>query len=460
MSGKEQAKTARGAYGEIGPEARADRTAVIRALVSAAVGIGLVAAVVLWLNGCGTETHTLNSAAGSGSGAGGEGAGSGGGGTGGAAGSLSGGTGGSLVAGSGGQSQGGAGGESGDSGSGGSGGSGGDTQSDVCPPNIEIPALCRLCADGSCGRPVCKDGEFTGKWACPEDTPTAVDCDCALGAYVPVCGVDGQTYDAACGRECVPVSIACDGECPCTDCIVGGCSGELCVEASAGQPPVSTCEWLPEYACYQTATCERQANGNCGWTSTPELTRCLSDAAGGNGALHWYLTCGDPVCGISPDPWDDPAVRNCTNEQVGDPCTSEGELCDGVASCGASLICAASDPTMGPGGCPISRARFKEDISYLGEQELREYHQQLMSMPLASYRYRYAPGAGPQLGFIIEDIEPSVAVSGDHVNLYGYLSMAVAAIKVQQAEIASLRGEIDRLRARLAQAPEELVCAP
>ena len=72
-----------------------------------------------------------------------------------------------------------------------------------------------------------------------------------------------------------------------------------------------------------------------------------------------------------------------------------------------------------------------------------------MSLPLASYHYKHAPGAGPQLGFIIEDIEPSVAVSGDHVNMYGYLSMAVAAIQVQQQQIAALQRELERVRAQL-----------
>ena len=43
-----------------------------------------------------------------------------------------------------------------------------------------------------------------------------------LGAYVPVCGLDGNIYDATCGDECVPVEIACRGECPCSeDCEVG-----------------------------------------------------------------------------------------------------------------------------------------------------------------------------------------------------------------------------------------------
>jgi hypothetical protein len=40
---------------------------------------------------------------------------------------------------------------------------------------------------------------------------------------------------------------------------------------------VTTCEFRPEYACYRDATCERQADGTCGWTETPELTACLAN---------------------------------------------------------------------------------------------------------------------------------------------------------------------------------------
>lgn len=47
---------------------------------------------------------------------------------------------------------------------------------------------------------------------------------------------------------------------------------------------------------------------------------------------------------------------------------------------------------------------------------------------------------------MIDDIEPSVAVSGDRVNMYGYLSMAVAAIQVQQRRIAALQRGLRRLR--------------
>jgi hypothetical protein len=152
--------------------------------------------------------------------------------------------------------------------------------------------------------------------------------------------------------------------------------------------------------------------------------------------------------------YDSPDISNCTSETLGAPCDTENKRCDGVAGCGATYVCAATDPTMRPGGCPISRARFKEDIAYLDERALRAYHEQIMRMPLASYRYKHAEGAGPQLGFIIEDIEPSVAVSGDQVNLYGYLSMAVAAIKVQQKQIEALQRELRQRRGRAIVRPD------
>src|SRR4030095_153176 len=41
-------------------------------------------------------------------------------------------------------------------------------------------------------------------------------------------------------------------------CIKTGCSSQICADHNV----VSTCEFRPEYACYQKATCERQEDGN------------------------------------------------------------------------------------------------------------------------------------------------------------------------------------------------------
>jgi hypothetical protein len=55
-------------------------------------------------------------------------------------------------------------------------------------------------------------------------------------------------------------------------CIKTGCSGQVCSD----QEVVTTCEYRAEYDCYKQAQCERQANGECGFTQTPQLRSCLN----------------------------------------------------------------------------------------------------------------------------------------------------------------------------------------
>lgn len=55
-------------------------------------------------------------------------------------------------------------------------------------------------------------------------------------------------------------------------CFKTGCSSQVCSDHTV----VTTCEFRPEYACYQKAACERQADGNCGFTKSAELTACLT----------------------------------------------------------------------------------------------------------------------------------------------------------------------------------------
>ncbi len=56
-------------------------------------------------------------------------------------------------------------------------------------------------------------------------------------------------------------------------CMKTGCSGQICSD----EQRFSTCEFRPEYACYQAATCEVQADGECGFTQTAELSTCLAN---------------------------------------------------------------------------------------------------------------------------------------------------------------------------------------
>jgi len=56
-------------------------------------------------------------------------------------------------------------------------------------------------------------------------------------------------------------------------CVRSGCSGQLCVPE--GSELNTTCEFRPEYACYQQAACERNNAGNCAFTITPQVQACL-----------------------------------------------------------------------------------------------------------------------------------------------------------------------------------------
>jgi len=56
-------------------------------------------------------------------------------------------------------------------------------------------------------------------------------------------------------------------------CHVAGCSAQVCSDRA---DVVTTCEWRDVYECYDSASCERQSDGACGWTPTEELNACIA----------------------------------------------------------------------------------------------------------------------------------------------------------------------------------------
>jgi hypothetical protein len=127
-------------------------------------------------------------------------------------------------------------------------------------------------------------------------------------------------------------------------------------------------------------------------------------------------------------------------------------------TCGTG-ICTATEHCCGGGqgpvcldattGCPISQRKMKKDITYLSETEKERLSSDLMSFPLATYRYKTeGEDQKTHLGFIIDDVAPSPAVlqSGERVDLYGYSTMTVAALQVQAKEIAELKKQVDELK--------------
>ena len=179
---------------------------------------------------------------------------------------------------------------------------------------------------------------------------------------------------------------------------------------------------------------------------------CLLAACGGAAMTAsdtvWWTTCGLPACQVDAAV-PDSGLPYCPVQMAGTACSTPGAECDPYTPCAVHLLCSNTDPKAPPPGCPISRARFKKDIRFLTPGELRAYSRELMDLPLATFRYR-AGDERTRLGFMIDGHESLACVDGDRVDLYGYTSMAVAALQVQQQEIAELRKELAALRKELA----------
>jgi len=301
----------------------------------------------------------------------------------------------------------------------------------------QLRALCkaavvRCAARSTCGRP--------GSAACCR-TDARGTRTCRIKSGAASCTAPPS------GSACVSDAASC-----CDACGAGGCA-----------PPTTTTT-LPAQPCRVDGDCndgnpctaDRCVGGTC-------RHECLCVGPGGSFTCcpgpaaqcpppeqdRWFYTCGDPVCGghRSHD-----GVPPCAADQIaGASCAPAGATCDPGDFCNRLLVCAASDPTQG-GACPISRRRDKQDIRYLGAEDRKRLSDELLKLPLATYRYR-APEAASRthLGFIIDDVEPSLSVDPDRdmVDLYGYASMAVAAIQTQADEIAALRREVAELRREL-----------
>jgi hypothetical protein len=83
--------------------------------------------------------------------------------------------------------------------------------------------------------------------------------------------------------------------------------------------------------------------------------------------------------------------------------------------------------------------------------ELARIHDELITLPLATYRYQVeGPEGRVRLGFMIDGHETLLASDAQHdqVDLYSYTSMAVAALKVQAAEIEELKNELASLKSQ------------
>jgi hypothetical protein len=123
----------------------------------------------------------------------------------------------------------------------------------------------------------------------------------------------------------------------------------------------------------------------------------------------------------------------------------------GTCLCGTKFPYCSVLPT-GEIGCnngTVSRRAYKDDITYVEDDERAELAQEALDIRLARYRYKTEDvGAQRHLGFIIDDLpspSPAVAADGSHVDLYGYTSMLLATVQEQQDQIRALRERVDAL---------------
>lgn len=162
-----------------------------------------------------------------------------------------------------------------------------------------------------------------------------------------------------------------------------------------------------------------------------------------------WQTCGDPVC----RGWVAKGLPRCGQHTAGDACfrSMVGRECDPGDSCNTTLVCDFTNPT-GTAGCPISRAAFKRDIAYLNPTQVDALYGDIRDVKLASWIYKDDVTGAPHTGFIIDDMapgSPAVTRDGDHVDLYGYTSMTVAAVQAQARRIDALEKELADLKAEL-----------
>jgi hypothetical protein len=159
-------------------------------------------------------------------------------------------------------------------------------------------------------------------------------------------------------------------------------------------------------------------------------------------------TCGPPLVSPGDSCTADGGLRDDAGAPcpaLGSSCTTQGELCgtSGPYTCPVGEMCSTGAPV----ACPVSSRTHKDGIEYVDDEGLERLHDETLKIQLATYNYKpeTADPAPRHLGFIIQDMPPATPAVGwsrERVDLYGYVSMVVATMQVQEKEIAELRREL------------------
>lgn len=276
-----------------------------------------------------------------------------------------------------------------------------------CPP-ASVEGACTkeglLCEYGADYNPLCNTVRVCsgGRWASPISFGGAPKCPSAVPTIPP------NGAECAATRSGVPAGSTCTSKASCNY------DGSLCFCGV----------FCPSYP-IRMRDCDPDAGVT---TSCCDTTR-----------VAWHCFDGPKYCASN-------------RPRIGTACTSDGESCafEIAEECGQNRMeCRAGVWQVANNNCPASTAAAKDDIAYVTDGDAEHLRDALMKMPLATYRYKNDPVT--HLGFIIEDVptqSPAVLPTRDRVDLYGYVTMAVAALQRQNKEIAALKAEVAQLKAK------------
>ena len=98
----------------------------------------------------------------------------------------------------------------------------------------------------------------------------------------------------------------------------------------------------------------------------------------------------------------------------------------------------------------------------MDDEGLEKLAAEVARVKLARYHYKADAEKKPHLGFIIEDrpMSPAVEPDRDRVDLYGYTSMAVAALQVQNKQLQAQQKQLEGMQREIAALRAQQSCAP
>jgi hypothetical protein len=227
-----------------------------------------------------------------------------------------------------------------------------------------------------------------------------------------------------------------------------------CFDASGNlDPSYKTCKTAADCVVvpFQVNCCGTMHAAGVSASSAEAVKKCAADRAAGFPACD----CATAPTGADDgtiDPGGGTAQVTCNAKGLCES-TFKGEVC-GKEVCTKNQTCCSGMPLPEPkcidgNMCPISQARHKKDIKYLSEDRKQTLADELLGFRLATYRYKSErDDERAHLGFIIDDVAPSPAVTsnGERVDMYGYQTMTVATLQVQAKEIAELRRQVEDLK--------------